>query len=129
MAEKTKEREHPKVEGKLPVGHPHASYVPPDLSFEDGIGEKPSEVEEWDETRDSARDEGVEAANKAEEEFAQLEAEARDESSEQAKKARDEQVDIQVKAGQRPAPTPTTEEIVAEKISGSKGGSKSTTKS
>jgi hypothetical protein len=106
---------------KLPVHHPQASYVPPDLSFIDGV-ELDDKSKAWAEERDSAREEAVEAAVESEKKVLDEEAQAREEASEKAKEARDKQIDLQAKAGVIPAPTPTAEEIAAEKRAG--GGTK-----
>lgn len=108
---------------KIPAGDQYASYVSPDLSFIDGV-ELDDERKAWAEERDSARQEGVEAAVESEKKILALKAEANEEASEEAKKARDKQVQIQVGAGVIVNPTPTADQILADKLGGSSGGAK-----
>ena len=102
---------------KVPAGDPNASYVSPDLSFIDGI-ELDEERQAWAEERDQAREDGVKNAVESEKKILKLEAEAREEASEKAKEARDKQIEKQVGAGILPAPSPSSEEILAEKLGG-----------
>lgn len=50
----------------LPVGHPEAGYVSPDLSYSDGAGTLPDSEKQWNAARDKAHDEEVEAVADAE---------------------------------------------------------------
>lgn len=103
---------------KLAAGDQYASYVSPDLSLIDGV-ELDDERKGWAEERDAARQEGIDAGVESEKKILALKAEADQEASEKAKEARDKQMSIQVGAGLLPAPTPTADEILAEKIGGS----------
>lgn len=60
----------------LPVGHPEAGYVGPDLSFTDGVGTLPPEEQEARDEAQAARDEEVEAVAQHEHEVATAEREA-----------------------------------------------------
>ena len=74
--------------GTLPVGHPEAGYVSPDLSKHDQTGTLPPEEKEWHEARNDARDEEVE---KVEENEAEVEKREREEREERADKEREAQ--------------------------------------
>lgn len=52
---------------KPQAGEADASYVDPDLSFQEDTGTLPDEEKEWHETRDKAREDGAKAAEKADE--------------------------------------------------------------
>lgn len=77
--DKTKQEE-PK--GTLPPGDPEASYVEPDLSFQDGAGALPDNEQEWHDGRDEARAAAAEAA--AENEDAVVKQRAEDAEKERA---------------------------------------------
>lgn len=79
---KTKDDE-PKL--TLPVGHPQAGYVEPDLSYHEGTGILPDEEIDFHEARNAAREADVEAVAAGEHEAATKEAEAREESAAKAR--------------------------------------------
>lgn len=72
----------------LPVGHPQAGYVEPDLSYHEGTGILPDEELAFHEARNEAREEELEAVAENENRAATEEIEAREEST---KKARERQ--------------------------------------
>ena len=72
--------------GTLPVGHPEAGYVSPDLSKHDQTGTLPPEEKEWHEARNQAREEEVEKVEQNEAEVEQREREEREEQGEAAQK-------------------------------------------
>ena len=59
----------------LPVGHPKAGYVSPDLSTHEGTGTIPDKEIEWHEARNDAREEEVAAVEEGEDKAAKEEAE------------------------------------------------------
>lgn len=69
----TKERE----EGKqaLPVGHPQAGYISPDLSERTPAGPLPPEEQEWHDARDEAQQAEKDAVEEHEDNIAELERE------------------------------------------------------
>lgn len=69
MAPSTEERKL-----TLPVGHPQAGYVSPDLSYREGAGTLPDEEQEAHDERDEAREAEVEAVAAHEDEVAKAEA-------------------------------------------------------
>ena len=77
--------------GTLPVGHPEAGYVSPDLSKHEGTGKLPPEEIEWHEERNEARDEEVEKVEKHEAEVEKREREEREKKADEATKAREDQ--------------------------------------
>lgn len=113
--EKRLDQSEEEPSASLPVGHPQAGYVSPDLSFHDSTGILPDEEKEWHETRNKAREESVEAVEEGETKAAEELAEATEEANKQAQAARDAQIKKQVDAGLIAAPTPTPGQIVAEK--------------
>ena len=68
MARSTQEKEERKL--TLPVGHPLAGYTEPDLSFTEGIGTLPDEVQEWNDRRDDAQKDAADAVAEAEDKVA-----------------------------------------------------------
>lgn len=72
----------------LPVGHPQAGYVEPDLSYHEGTGILPDEELAFHEARNEAREEELETVAENEHRAATEEIEAREEST---KKARERQ--------------------------------------
>jgi hypothetical protein len=73
MAKATKEE--PKR--KLPVGHPRAGYVAPDLSYQEDTGTLPDVEQQWHDERDEARDKEVEKIAAEEDKAAKEEEEER----------------------------------------------------
>lgn len=69
----------------LPVGHPAAGYVEPDLSYHEGTGILPPDELEFHEARNEAREDEVERVAEGEHEAAKLEAEAREEQTERSR--------------------------------------------
>jgi hypothetical protein len=108
-----------KLQSGLVHNDPYASFVSPDLSFTDGI-DLDDERQAWADERDEAREEGVKAAAEHDAKIAKLRTEAQEEASEQAAKAREEQAKRQVDAGIVPAATPTAEQVLSDKLGGSK---------
>jgi predicted nucleic acid-binding Zn ribbon protein len=92
----------------LPVGHPQAGYVSPDLSTHDGTGTLPDSEKEWHEARNDARDEEVEAVAEAEDKAAKEEAERLAKEAEALRKWEEEQ-------GLRPPAPPSAESAPAPK--------------
>lgn len=88
MASKEKEKKgrEPNDPGGLPVGHPRAGYVGPDLSYHVGTGVIPDEEVEWHEERNDAREEELEEITKAEDEAIEEEQKERDRLAEIAQK-------------------------------------------
>lgn len=84
MSPTSKTTEEPKA--TLPVGHPAAGYVSPDLSAHDGTGTIPDVEKEWHEERNDARDAEVEAVNDAEDKAAKEEREAQAKEAERLRK-------------------------------------------
>lgn len=68
--------EEPKL--TLPVGHPEAGYVAPDLSYQEAAGTLPPEEQEWNEERDEAQQADAEAVAEHEDAVAKAEAGAPD---------------------------------------------------
>jgi hypothetical protein len=62
----------------LPVGHPQAGYVSPDGSFSDNAGIPPDKEKEWNEQRDQAHEDEVEAVADAEDKAVKEEQEAQE---------------------------------------------------
>ena len=90
MAEsKTAKRERPEKPGNaLPVGHPQAGYVDPDLSFrENPDAPLPDAEQAWADERDNAREEQVKAVNESEEKAAKEEREQREKELQEETKA------------------------------------------
>jgi|SRR5215510_9067976 len=85
MARSTQEKGEPKL--KLPVGHPSAGYIDPDLSLQDGTGTLPDDVQDWNDKRDDARDEAATAVAAAEDKIARAELEAAEGEAQAAEKA------------------------------------------
>ena len=83
MARSTKEKEEPKL--KLPVGHPQAGYISPDLSLQDDTGVLPDVEQEWHDERDEAQQAEVEVVTENEDKTARDEAKAREEQAEIAR--------------------------------------------
>ena len=77
---KTKERKEPKA--TLPVGHPKAGYVDPDLSYHEGTGVIPDEEVEWHEARNEAREEQIDEVAEGEDKAAKEEQEEREKEAE-----------------------------------------------
>ena len=71
------------------VGEPDATYVDPDLSFQDNVGELPADEKAWNEARDAAREEGVEAADAAEAEATKERQKVLDEEAAENEKLQD----------------------------------------
>lgn len=84
MSPTSKQTEEPKQ--TLPVGHPRASYVSPDLSRHEGTGTLPDEEIEWHEQRNEAREEEVKAAEESETKAAKEEREASEKEAERIRK-------------------------------------------
>lgn len=72
--------------GSLPVGHPRAGYVEPDLSFHDGTGQLPDIEKEWHQRRNERREEDVENVRDNEEKVALEEQEETQKRLERAQK-------------------------------------------
>ena len=70
----------------LPVGHPQAGYVEPDLSYHEGTGTLPDEEIEIHEERNAAREEEAQAVAENEDKVAREEIAARDKEAEAATK-------------------------------------------
>jgi hypothetical protein len=84
----------------LPVGHPQAGYVAPDLSYHDGTGDIPEEEKTWHEARNDARDEQADEVGKNEDDVARTEIEERDKrQEEEQKKAEDDKKDTAKSGG------------------------------
>lgn len=62
----------------LPVGHPEAGYVEPDLSLRDGVGTLPDDEQKAHDERDQAREDELSAIADREHEVATREAKARE---------------------------------------------------
>jgi hypothetical protein len=75
----------------LPVGHPQAGYVSPDLSEHDQTGTLPPEEKEWHEARNEAHDDEVERVNEGEAKVAKEEREEREKLSDEREGAREKQ--------------------------------------
>ena len=86
-------------QGSLPVNHPQAGYISPDLSFQDGTGILPEAEKAWHELRDKVQEEGATAVAEHEAEVAEELAEATEEADKQAQAAREAQIKKQVDAG------------------------------
>lgn len=99
----------------LPINHPQAGYVSPDLSFHDGTGILPEAEKAWHEARNKAQEEGAEAVAEQETKADKEIKEAEEEASKRAEAARDAQVKKQVDSGQIAEPTASAGEIIAEK--------------
>jgi len=84
MSPTSKTTEEPKA--TLPVGHPAAGYVSPDLSAHDGTGIIPDEEKAWHEQRNEAREEQLEAVADAEDKAKKDEDEARAKEAERIRK-------------------------------------------
>jgi hypothetical protein len=69
----------------LPVGHPQAGYVEPDLSYHEGTGTLPDEEIEFHEARNEAREAEVQAVAENEDAVAKAEVEKREERAAQAR--------------------------------------------
>ena len=82
-----KERKDKEPKATLPVGHPKAGYVSPDLSEHFQTGTLPPEEIEWHEARNDARDEEVEEVESREDEVAKEEQKEREEANEREAKA------------------------------------------
>ena len=85
----------------LPVGHPQAGYVSPDLSEHDQTGTLPPEEKEWHERRNEERDDELERVEKGEAEAAKKEREEREEANEKSQKALEERQKQQQTAASR----------------------------
>ena len=68
MAETKAKKEEPKL--KLPVGHPSAGYVGPDLSLQDGVGTLPAEAQKEFDDAVADREDEVAAVEEAEHQVA-----------------------------------------------------------
>jgi hypothetical protein len=79
----SKTKDEPKL--RLPVGHPAAGYVEPDLSYHEGTGVLPPDELEFHEARNEAREDEVERVAEGEHEVAKREAEARERQTEQTR--------------------------------------------
>lgn len=71
----------------LPVGHPQAGYTSPDGSFSDGAGTLPESEKKWNEQRDKAHDEEVEAVADAEDKAVQEQKKAEEKAAAEDKDA------------------------------------------
>lgn len=76
--------EEPKL--TLPVGHPQAGYVEPDLSYHEGTGTLPDEEIEIHEERNAKREEEAQAVAENEHKVATEEIKAREEAAKEAEK-------------------------------------------
>lgn len=81
----TKRKKGEEQKLSLPIGHPQAGYVPPDLSFRDGAGENDEEAEALEE-QVKERDKLVAAVEENEHKVATEENEARLKADEEASK-------------------------------------------
>jgi len=77
--------EEPKL--TLPIGHPQAGYVSPDLSYSEGTGILPDDEKKEREERQKAYDEEVKAVADAEHKAAKAEQDAKAKEAAEAAKA------------------------------------------
>jgi hypothetical protein len=127
MPAKTKDEEKLEAKASLPVNHPKAGYVSPDLS-EIVDREPPNEEERSRQSRKrptreeniEKREKEVKAVAESEDEIAKEESEAEAKAAELAAEAAKKQKDIQAKAGIIPEPTPTSGELLAKQESSSR---------
>jgi hypothetical protein len=119
---KDKDLEDLRIPTALPVGHPAAGYVSPDLSFHEGRGTLPDEEKEWHEKRNKAREEEVEKVEEQEPEAAKQEAIARKEQAEESRKARVEEgaMMLSALAGSVVGPAPSKSSSSSSSSSSSK---------
>ena len=73
--------------GTLPVNHPRAGYVSPDLSFRTKSGPIPDEEQKWHDEREKRREKEIEQVEKAEEKAVKEEQEEREKEAEERQKA------------------------------------------
>ena len=87
--EKDTKDERPEGGGKgsLPVNHPQAGYISPDLSFQDGTGILPEAEKAWHELRDTVQEEGATAVAESEAEVVEEEAAEAEKADKQAQTA------------------------------------------
>jgi hypothetical protein len=101
MSPTSKTKDEAEDRGTLPVGHPEAGYVSPDLSTHEGTGTLPPEEIEWHEARNDAHDEEVENVAAHEAEVEKRERDERAKRDEDAQKAKGEQ------SSSKPQPKPS----------------------
>ena len=82
----------------LPVGHPQAGYVSPDLSFQDGTGLLPEEEQEFHDGRDEQQQAEAEAVAEAEDTVATAEAEEAEKADKQRETATQKQTETKASA-------------------------------
>ena len=76
-----KTKDEPKA--TLPVNHPEAGYVSPDLSYHEGTGIIPDAEVEWHEDRNQAREEEIERVADGEDKAAKEEQKRREKLAEE----------------------------------------------
>jgi hypothetical protein len=104
MATKTTKEAPAEEKQSLPVNHPQAGYVSPDLSFREGVGALPEDEQAWHDERDAVQEEQAEKVADEEDKAAKEIRKNTEEYDKKVQAAYEKQIEKKVERGEIPEP-------------------------